>query len=229
MNAKIKKQTEGRYFSLDSIVDFDTHISNSILGYYDLNSIIIKLSKRYVREGSNTYDLGCSKGTLLHMIYLQQVSLNASYVGYDISENLLPKLANARLNYFKRDVTDPKLKLFNTNLVLSVFTLQFLNYENRQALIERVYESLNYNGAFIVAEKIIGDCGESQDILSVTARQFKRQNFTDDEILGKESKLQSIMQPLTSDHNEDLFVTAGFRKVICIWQTLNFKAWILIK
>lgn len=226
-----KKNTDGENFSFKDIKNFDVHIDASIKGLAVLYDILIELTPHFIKEDSNVYDLGCSKGSFLNRMWQYNLPKfnNVSYVGYDIEENLLPQISSPHLNYFKRDVTDRTLVLFNTNLCMSIFTLQFLRYRKRIFLIEKVYSSLEMNGAFIVAEKILGESGNEEFLLAGTTRQLKREFFDDSDILGKDSKLRRIMEPLSSSDNEKLFRNAGFREVIPIWQVLNFKCWLLIK
>ena len=81
----------------------------------------------------------------------------------------------------------------------------------------------------IIAEKILGETGREENILSTSTRQIKRNNFTDEELLNKEKTLVKIMQPLSDIDNEIMFSEAGFEESITIWQTLNFKCYLLIK
>ncbi len=223
----------GKDFAFRSIKNFDAHIRYSIRGFDTLYEVINEVAVNFVKKGTNIYDIGCSKGTLLQELYMRDITktkADASYVGYDIEKNLLPTAGGTKnINFFERDITDPKLVFFNTDLILSIFTLQFLTRIERETIVRKAYESLNDGGAFIVAEKIIGDNGVEEAILSEATTQLKRDHFTDTELLGKQNRLRTIMNPLTDYDNELLFSTVGFEQIITIWQTLNFKCWLLIK
>tara|TARA_R110000744_G_scaffold18322_1_gene49335 strand:+ start:10011 stop:10691 length:681 start_codon:yes stop_codon:yes gene_type:complete len=217
-------------FSFSTIKEFDKHIRQSIKGFDVLYEVVEEVSKFFIKDNMNVYDLGCSEGTLLHNLYMKNINIKSSYVGYDKESNLLPTIAGRQyINYFCRDITDSKIVFFNTNLVISVFTLQFLTIEQRRLVIKKSYQSLNIGGAMIIAEKILGETGREENILSTSTRQIKRNNFTDEELLNKEKTLVKIMQPLSDIDNEIMFSEAGFEESITIWQTLNFKCYLLIK
>lgn len=216
-------------FSFDTVQEFDKHIATSVSDYPVISPLIHGLAKYFIEPDDNVYDLGCSTGLLLRELeYANQLD-GVSFVGYDISDNLLPKKPKRNMNFYKRDVTDPKIKLFNTSLVLSLFTLQFIQREKRERLVKKVYDSLNKGGAFIVCEKIYMDEGKIQDMFNFTHYDFKLKTYTAEEILKKQDTLKTIMRPLSDEENCQMFGSAGFRYIETFYQSLNFKGYLLIK
>ena len=57
----------------------------------------------------------------------------------------------------------------------------------------------------------------------------KENNYSQEEINAKRKSLEGILVPLTNSFNEELFKSAGFKKIDIFWKTLNFTGWVLIK
>ena len=215
-------------FSFDTINNFDDHINKSVSNYHSLIDLIQKISTYFITKNSNVYDLGCSTGLLLKQLHKQNKN-NASFVGYDISDNLLKETSSKNLSFYLRDVTDERIKFYNTNFILLIFTLQFLEISQREKLLKKVCKNLNKGGACIIAEKIYIDDGFLEDIFTFTHYDQKLKNFTHKEILEKQIDLRCLMRPLSEKENLNMFYKAGFKKIKCFFQSLNFKSWILIK
>ena len=61
-----------------------------------------------------------------------------------------------------------KKKIKKSDLILSYYTIQFINPKSRQQLLNKIYKSLNWGGAFIMFEKIRASDARFQDIFSIT-------------------------------------------------------------
>lgn len=211
--------------------DFETHIRQSIPNYRGMRKLIPSIAENFVFKDTNIYDLGTSSGDLLCELedYLPS-SLNLSYIGYDIADNLLPSMPSKDINFYNRDITEESLRLFNTSLIFSLFTLQFIDLDKRVKLIQKVYDSLSKRGCFLVCEKIYSSEGITEDIFTFSNYESKIVNgLCPNEILTKQTDLKSIMKPLTQIENEQLFKDAGFRVVEVFFKSLNFIGWVLIK
>jgi tRNA (cmo5U34)-methyltransferase len=213
--------------------EFKDHISRSIPNYRGMRDMIPSIASNFLVSNSNIYDIGCSAGDLLQELEesFRHVHDDLSYVGYDIAENLLPdKGYFPNHSFFPRDVTEESLKLFNTSLIFSLFTLQFIPLSKRIKLIQKIYDSLDKRGAFIVCEKIYANSSFTEDIFTFSNYDSKQVNgFDTDEILAKQKDLRGIMFPLTQGDNEKMFKEAGFQVIEVFFKSLNFIGWILIK
>lgn len=217
-------------FSFDTIEDFDKHIDISIPNYSGLIEHVVDLSTNFVKEDSICYDLGCSTGKLLTKIESRnkdRFEKAPIYIGIDKSENLAK--GEEKENFYIENDDLNSFVLNKSSLTMSIFTLQFLSIEDRKSLIEKTYNSLEEGGAFIVAEKCFHRSGFFQDIFNFTYYDFKHNSFSYEEILQKQIDLRYIMRPITSEENEAMFRNAGFTMIETFWQSLNFKAWLLIK
>ena len=161
-------------FSFDTIEDFDGHIGKSIPSFNILINLIENISSNFIRDNYNVYDLGCSKGSLL-LNLSKDNKTNTKFIGYDISSNLLPKKQDKVL-FEKKDITEEDIKFVDPSLVLSIFTLQFIDYSKRKPLLDKIYKSLNKGGAFIIAEKVFVEDSHIQDIFTFALYDYKIKN-----------------------------------------------------
>jgi tRNA (cmo5U34)-methyltransferase len=217
-------------FDFNTIKDFDKHIELSIPNYKHIWELITQLSSYFILPETNVYDIGCSTGLGLKLLNINNNQKNVHYFGYDISDNLLQNIRQTNnFHIFKKDITDQTVLFENASLILSIFTLQFVDIKKRLNLLQRIYNGLNSGGSLIIAEKIYVNTGEFQDIFTFSYYDFKRKSFTDSEILQKQVDLRYQMKPLSNSENIELFQKAGFTKIESFFQSLNFKAWVLIK
>lgn len=214
-------------FDFNTIENFDDHIDKSVSNYREITDLIKLLSTYFIKDGNFVYDLGCSTGKLIKELSLDNPK--ADFIGYDISTNMIEEGEEGNVSFVNVDITDKGLKFYNTNLILSIFTLQFLDIEDRYNLVKRVYNNLNRGGAFIVTEKVFLDSGFLQDVFIFTHYDQKLKSFKPKEILSKQRDLRRIMRPLTDSENIEIFKEAGFTKIETFYQSLNFKGWVLVK
>ena len=209
-------------FSFDTIGNFDEHIAQSIPNYHTLTEAICDLSTYFMTEDTQVTDLGCSTGKLL-----ERLPHRGRKLGIDISENLLPQ-SLGETHYILRDLRALN-SLSKSSLILSIFTLQFIPYEDRPNILSIVYESLIKGGAFIWAEKVREESGELEQVIHGAHYDFKRKAFSADEILNKERELRRIMKVNSSMGNQILAENAGFTVGTMFWKFFNFEAWLYIK
>jgi len=216
-------------FSFDTIDDFEDHINKSIPAYDILQNIIVSLSTFCIKQDTNVYDLGCSNGQLLYKISKNNLK-TANYIGYDLSKNMIDKCNKYKSDNFNCEIKDvSNLGHYpNASLILSVFTLQFIERHKRRKIIKNIYESLNKKGIFIFVEKeYIGD-SYLHELFTFSYYDFKIKKFTIEEIIKKQQDLRSIMLPNRSDENLE-YLKGHDWTVNTFFQILNFKGYICIK
>lgn len=219
---------ENKKFSFSTIENFDTHINKSIYGYDNMNNIIIQLSQYFIEDNTKVIDIGCSTGKLIKNIK-EYTNKKANYIGLEIEDNFTKDFKSVdNLILQKQDIIDYN-NFNNSSLITSIFTLQFIPLKDRLNLLKKIYDGLNYGGAFILSEKVISDNSKINDILTFLYYDYKKVNFSNDEILNKESDLRDIMKPITLEDNISLLQKAGFKKIELFWRTYNFCSIIAIK
>ena len=136
------------------------------------------------------------------------------------------KLKNC--NFFAKDIV--KANFTNADMIVSMFTMQFILPKYRQKIYDKIYKSLNWGGAFVLYEKIRGKDARFQDIFNFLYFDFKKKNKLDPiEILDKEKSLRGVLEPYTIQANIDFLKRAGFKDIIPITQYLNFIGFLAIK
>ena len=210
-------------FDFNAIGDFDSHILKSIPNYDVLLNTILAMSEYFISKGSNIYDLGCSTGKLLKLIPCKNLK-----IGYDCA-NLMPKESEDSTLRFQDVDLNGSFDVVNACIVYSIFTMQFLNRENRQRYCDLVYNGLNEGGAFVLCEKIYQEDGLLQEVITFTHYDYKCRHFTEEEIIKKERDLRYIMKPSTLQFNIETLKKSGFTKVTTFWQSYNFIGLIAIK
>ncbi len=226
--------SDSHEFSFATVKNFDEHISMSIRGYGDLIDDVIKFSSYFVEDGTTVLDIGCSTGRLLkRMIEINTFAPNAYYRGVEIEEKFfdnyqedMAKLRN--LEFHKCDICDYD-KFENLSYATSVFTLQFIPQKNRTQVIQNVYNGLNQGGAFVICEKTYSKNSKLQDMLSMMYYDFKKQHFTEEEILSKEVSLRHMLKPVTKYGIIKELKNAGFKTIEVFWQQFNFVGVIGLK
>ena len=219
---------------------FDEHIDKSIRGYADLLDDVISLSRYFVEEGTNVYDIGCSTGKLTQRMLEanQDFCAEANYVGIEIADgfynDILQRQAHineihpwASVDLRHEDVRNTSLE--NASLVTSIFTLQFMSKKDRRETIQRIYDSLNEGGAFIFSEKVVCENANFQDMLTFNFYDFKRKTFDTEDIMDKERTLRSMLKPSTWTEIREMMWDAGFNEVQPFWQNHMFVGGICIK
>ena len=115
-------------------------------------------------------------------------------------------------------------------MIISYYTIQFIAPKYRQEVIDEIYRSLNWGGAFIFFEKIRGPDARFQDILTSLYNDFKAANgLSVQEISGKEKSIRGVLEAFSEKGNLGLLKRGGFEDITGIAQYLNFKGYLCIK
>jgi tRNA (cmo5U34)-methyltransferase len=203
-------------FSFDTIRDFDEHIKLSIPNYDILAESIVNLSRYFTIDGTAVIDLGCSTGRIL-----EAIPHDGKKLGLDNSSNLLPH-SHDNVHYLNEDITTFD-EYDESSLVLSIFTLQFIDRMNRKKILDRIFASLVGGGALIIAEKTMAKTGFGQEMLNFAHYDHKLKSFTPKQVLEKERTLRKLMRCNTQEENEELVTSVGFDKGVMFWKFFGFE------
>jgi len=217
---------------------FEDMLSRSIPQYdvmrdavYNLGSKILENHKPKV-----VLDIGCSDGLSLQK-FVNKYGAHARIKGIDISEPMINKAKKRYEGYISCGVVSidrldlrKDFPLDKYNLIMSIFTIQFIPIEYRQEIIQKCYDNLVENGAFIFVEKVLGNCSQLNEIMVDEYLKMKRDHgYTQDQIDRKRLSLEGVLVPMTSDWNKDMLRQAGFKKIDSFWRWMNFEGYIAIK
>lgn len=226
----IDQDEAGWEFDDDVADQFDSHVRKSIPHYNEIQTQVAKLSDWFITTTGDdpadppvVFDLGCATGETLTRL-AERHAPGIHLVGVDEARPMLDKAANkvpttASLELREQDITADAFT-FDTadtvdgppTLVTSLFTLSFLSFDARRALIADIYDTLPSGGGFIMAEKTRPESGFLQSVYSEHYWDRKSANgLADDEILGKARSLRGQLRPMTVTQYQQMFADAGFR------------------
>ena len=83
------------------------------------------------------------------------------------------KLIRSKIKNIKIELKDiTKSNLLKSDMIISYYTLQFINPKYRQLVLNKIYKSLNWGGAFFLFEKIRGSDARFQDMYTNLYHDF---------------------------------------------------------
>jgi len=225
-------------FSGKMVTDFESHVSKSVPIYKRGHELIIKLSDFFVKQDSLVYDLGCSTGKLLiDLAKHNKYKDKSQYIGIDIEKDMIKfaksqqiksKINSRKLKFYHQDITKYKLK--SSDLIISYFTVQFVHPKHRQNLIDEIYKSLNWGGAFLFFEKVRYNDARFQDIFTTLYNEYKLDmGYSHEEIINKTKSLKGVMEPFSTKGNLDMLKRAGFEDITPVVTDICFKGFLAIK
>ena len=231
----IKRSKSDWSFKGDVYKNFDTHINKSVPLYKETHDLYIKLTDFFLQDKSKIVDIGCSTGTFLSKVHTRHSNNSKKIVfeGIDNVSQMIKFCKNKNKNkknlkFFQSDIF--KRNLNNSCIISSFYTIQFISQKKRQILVNKIYKSLNWGGAFFMVEKVRGPDARFQDILNQTYIEYKlSKGYTANQIINKSRSLKSVLEPFSSKGNFDLLKRAGFKDVISIFKYACFEGYLAIK
>lgn len=220
-------------FSGEIVREFDNHILSSVPLYEQGHHLISNLSDFFLSDNSLCYELGCSTGSLLKNIADHNPNKKIKFIGLEIEQDMVEFAKNKLEGYQNIEIVCDDILNFEfekSDMIISYYTIQFIKPRIRQQLFDKIYESLNWGGAFILFEKVRGADARFQDILTALYTDFKLdQGFTKEEILDKTRSLKGVLEPFSSQGNIDLLQRAGFKDIMSIMKYICFEGFLAIK
>jgi tRNA (cmo5U34)-methyltransferase len=223
-------------FSFASFAEgFDDHIQKSIRGYRELLDDCVAMSEYFVENETRVFDIGCSTGRFLSEMWgkNRERAPRAKYVGIDIEANFTACWRRLKVDNVEFHVADVRSFPIpeRCSLVTSLFSLQFIAERDRQKIVDRIFQALVPGGALIVAEKTLSKCSKLQNMLTFVHYDYKRQSFTEAEVLEKERSLRAIMKPWLEEQIVQSLSAAGFceANVQPFWRNHSFAAFIALR
>ena len=229
---EIEAQNANWKFNGSMVEHFEEHVSKSVPLYNEGHELIVKLSDYFVKDDSTCYELGSSAGTLINKLAKAHEFRSAKFVGIEIENDMVTKAnelyRNENLSFICDDMTTVNLE--KADLIVSYYTIQFIHPKLRQQLINKIYDSLNWGGAFIFYEKVRANDARFQDIISNLYMEYKLdQGYSAGEIIGKAKSLKGVLEPFSTQGNIDMLKRAGFVDILSVQKYMNFEGFLAIK
>lgn len=203
-------------FDFENIKDFDNHIELSIPNYKGLSSIFSVLVTEFTPPKGICIDIGCSTGRFLSNVD----KINAKYIGVD-SVNMA-KVSNG-YDFVQSDLVDYLIKLDHADVIVSMFTLQFLGEHERKKAVKELIRLRAGGATLLIAEKVFILNARINHTLHREHIKYKRKGFSDKNILDKDYELLGSM--FCKTHKQMTQELSNFSGVNQVWQSFNFMGW----
>ncbi len=226
-------------FNEDVARVFPDMIKRSVPGYPTIVENIGVLAARFAQPYTRLYDLGSSLGAVTQALRRHVKTEGCRVVAVDNSAAMVERCReylHAQDSMYQEllpvEVIEADilaLDLQPASLIALNFTLQFIEPERRQGLLESLRGALLPGGALILSEKLRFRDADEHALLTDLHLDFKRANgYSELEIAQKRSALENVMRPDSLDDHRDRLRAAGFGKVVPWFQCLNFASLIAL-
>jgi tRNA (cmo5U34)-methyltransferase len=221
-------------FSGNVAENFTSHVRRSVPLYDEGHDLICRISDYFLQSDSVVYDLGVSTGQLISKLVARHVNKpGVTFVGIDCEEQMIEQARKALDNRpnVRLEVSDINLSDYEPcDLIVACYTIQFVRPRIRQDLINKLYQSLNWGGAFVLFEKVRAPDARFQDICTGIYTDFKLDNgFSAEEIVNKSRSLKGALEPFSTNGNLDLLRRAGFVDIMTVMKYVPFEGFLAIK
>ncbi len=212
---------------------FHDMISRSVPGYGLLLRMIGLYANVFVQPGTRVYDLGCSLGEATLVIADQTSTVEREIIAVDNSAAMIEKCrqyprSRGDIDWRCEDIQ--QVPIDNASLVVLNLTLQFLQPEERNAQLQRIYSGLVSGGVLVLSEKVtFTDELENRRMTQLYQAYKKTMGYSDLEISQKRNALENVLIPDTDRAHEERLLTLGFSEVYQCFRGFNFVSYLAIK
>jgi len=219
---------------------FPDMLRRSIPGYAASLEAIGSLAARYVRTGTNCYDLGCSLGAAT-LAMLQGIRADGCrIVAVDNAPAMIDRCRAAVGEFEKQGVKDTTVvtqlgdirdaDIGNASMVVLNYTLQFIPVDAREALLQKICGGLLPGGILVLSEKVLDADPQMNELLVDLHHEHKRRNaYSELEISRKRAALENVLVPETVTEHFERLDRAGFAHRAVWLRYFNFVSIVAIK
>ena len=215
---------------------FPDMIKRSVPGYATIIQMIGILTEQFAQAESTCYDLGCSLGAAsmamrehIHVPGCNIIAIdNSEPMVKGCRENLNKLPSPVEVDVLCADIEE--VNIHSASIVVLNFTLQFIDPNQRQRIIETIYKGLLPGGLLILSEKISFEDPQQEKLNEHMHHTFKRNNgYSELEVSQKRSALDNVLipEPLSTHHRR--IISAGFNSCDVWFQCFNFASMLALK
>jgi tRNA (cmo5U34)-methyltransferase len=219
---------------------FPDMLRRSIPGYAASIEAIGSLAARYVRAGTNCYDLGCSLGAATLAMRQGIGEPGCRIVAVDLAPAMIERCKQvvAEDTFLPGLMTDVDLVLsdirdvefVNASMVVLNYTLQFVDLADRGALLRRIREGMNEGGILVLSEKVVDENPHIEQLLVDLHHEHKRRHdYSELEISRKRAALENVLIPETVAAHRARLQAAGFSHSAVWLRYFNFVSIIAMR
>lgn len=212
---------------------FPDMLQRSIPGYAASIEAIGSLAARYVRAGTTCYDLGCSLGAATLAIRHGIDEPCCRVVAADSSPAMIERCREIiaeddRLNGPETEVdvvlSDIReMSYSNASMIVLNYTLQFIDENDRDTLLQQIHDGLNPGGVLVLSEKVVDADPQMEDLLVELHHEHKRRNhYSALEVARKRAALDNVLVPETVAAHRARLERVGFSRSAVWLRNFNF-------
>ena len=210
---------------------FPDMLRRSIPGYRELLQLLGILAVNYVKANSAVYDLGASLGAVSLAIRHAVGDRMAEIIAVDNSSAMVERMQQifeddnglCPVEVQQRDLQSLKLK--PASMIVVNFTLQFIPFDERAALIKRLADALLPDGVLVISEKV----SEEDNFYRNLHDSFRAHHgYSQLEMSRKRKALEDVLIPASSSEMETWLSDAGLR-TYPLFRALQFVSWAAVK
>jgi tRNA (cmo5U34)-methyltransferase len=215
------------------VSNFQEHAEKSIPFYQQGHELILQLSDFFVKEPGLCYELGCSRGFLTKDLAQRHHGKEVQWIGVDCSPDMIDAAQQDHkkvkdLSFTCDDMAT--IELQNSDFMVAHYSIQFTPPRLRQQMVDKIYQNLNWGGAFVMFEKVRGGDARFQDIFTQLYMDYKlSQGYKAEEIMAKKQSLKGVLEPFSTEGNLGLLKRAGFEDISTVFKYLCFEGFLCIK
>ena len=237
-----KQQPGDEPFRFDDAVAavFPDMLQRSIPGYAASLEAIGSLAARYVKDGTQCYDLGCSLGAATlamrqgiradrcRIIAVDNAAAMTERCRQVIAEDDAVNSPPTPVDVIAGDIMDVEISM--ASMVVLNYTLQFLAVDDRDALMRRICDGLVSGGLLVLSEKVLDEDKHMEELLFDLHHEHKRRNnYSAMEVSRKRAALENVLVPETVARHRTRMKKAGFEHIAVWLRYFNFVSIIAIK
>ncbi len=219
---------------------FPDMLQRSIPGYAASIEAIGSLAARYVRAGTNCYDLGCSLGAATIAMRQGIREPACRIVAVDVAPAMISRCreilaADEQRNGLETEVDVVEddirnIEIANASMVVLNYTLQFLERDDRDAMMQRIHDGMNDGGLLVLSEKVVDENRHMEELLIDLHHEHKRRNhYSALEIARKRAALENVLVPETVAAHRARLECAGFAHTAVWLRYFNFVSIIALR
>lgn len=234
--AKSRAVTSGFRFDEQVVKVFPDMIARSVPGYELVIPMIGMLARRYAQPDTQIYDLGCSLGAASLAMSQAVRASGTKIIAVDNSKAMVERFKKSSTISSGTVPIDVRLenmlntKIEKASVVVLNFTLQFLDCDQRQTLIDQISAGMRTGGVLIISEKICFEDEQEQSDQTAWHHDFKRaQGYSELEIAQKRNALEDVLRPETQASHFKRLQQAGLTMPRCWFQCFSFASYIAFK
>ena len=234
--ARSRALTTGFRFDEQVVRVFPDMIARSVPGYELVIPMIGMLARRYAQPDSGIYDLGCSLGAASLAMSLAVREKGTRIIAVDNSDamvarckkNMTGQAGSVPVDVRLQNIIDTPIE--NASVVVLNFTLQFLDRDQRQSLVNRIAAGMLSGGVLILSEKICFEESQEQVAQTEWHHDFKRsQGYSELEIAQKRNALEEVLRPETEVSHFKRMQQAGLTRYHRWFQCFSFASYVAFK